>query len=156
MGTVVALASLLVALFVLVGIQLAFVGAGIAWVNSRSDYDSFRRWRAALFIAASSLLVIDGLVAFGLLILQFWPSVTPGDPASTVARAVLSPFTILLGAGVGVATVVFGLVVVVGAVLQMQIGADTLTDLFGWLDRYWRNPHGRTRKTTILPEQHFL
>ena len=73
-----------------------------------------------------------------------------------VTHAVMSPLLVLLGAGIGIGSVPFALVVLVGSAVQMQIGADTLADLFGWMDRYWKNPYANKRVSTILPEQRFL
>ena len=156
MGVIIEIGSFVLAIAVQIGIQLVFVAMAIAWVNGRSDYDTFRRWRAAFGMTALSLIAIDGVSGLGLLLIQYWPPLAPQDPASIVTHAVMSPLLVLLGAGIGIGSVLFALVVLVGSAVQMQIGADTLADLFGWMDRYWKNPYANKRVSTILPEQRFL
>ncbi|HRF50586.1 MAG TPA: hypothetical protein PLC98_23360 [Anaerolineales bacterium] len=156
MGVIIEVGSIVFAIAVQIGVQLVFGAVAIAWVNGRSDYDTFRRWRAAFCIAALSLIMIDAMSGFGLLLIQFWPSLASQDPAGMVTHTVLSPLLVLLGAGIGIGSVPFALVVLVGSAIQIQLGADTLADWFGWLDRYWKNPYANNRVSTLLPEQRFL
>jgi hypothetical protein len=128
----------------LIGIQVFLFWALVGWVNRRSDYFTFRRWRAAMITAAASTALLDIMIV----VFMFrspsgataYDSIGTGLKLSEVVGAV---------AAMSCLSLLFALVVMAGAASRLRGGFDSGIGVFDWADRIWSNPFGTAKENQV-------